>query len=206
MSRETLIRKLFENPIEAHLTLFHKRHAFKSPKFHREMISLYWGKDQKVAILSFRGSAKSTLAEETIALKALIKDFDYAVIVCATVDRAAQRLGSIRRELETNEDIEWLFKDTRGKVWQETRIVLANGVCIDAVGAGQNTRGMKYLSSRPSFALIDDIEENAPTNDNVSTPEKRDELRRWFRGTFLPALAQPSPFVEIVAPCCMRKA
>lgn len=197
MSRETLIRKLFEEPRQAHLTIFDKRHTFESPAFHREMINLYWGDDQKVVILSFRGSAKSTIAEETIALKALVKDFNYAVIVCATVDRASQRLGSIRRELETNEDVEFLFGNVRGPVWQETRIVLANGVCIDAVGAGQNMRGAKYLFSRPSFALIDDIEENTASNDNVSTPEKRDELRRWFRGTFLPALAQPSPIVRI---------
>jgi hypothetical protein len=197
MSREALIRKLFEEPRQAHLTIFDKRHSFDSPAFHREMIELYWGEDQKVVILSFRGSAKSTLAEETLALKALIHDFEYAVIVCATVDRAAQRLGSIKRELETNEDIEYLFPKVRGPVWQETRIVLSNGVCIDAVGAGQNTRGMKYLNARPGFALIDDIEENTQANDNVSTPEKRDELRRWFRGTFLPALAQPAPFVRI---------
>jgi hypothetical protein len=197
MSRFALIKKLFEEPRQAHLTIFDKRHTFDSPAFHREMIELYWGEDQKVVILSFRGSAKSTLAEETLALKALIHDFDYAVIVCATVDRAAQRLGSIKRELETNEDIEYLFRKVRGPVWQETRIVLSNGVCIDAVGAGQNTRGMKYLNARPGFALIDDIEENTQANDNVSTPEKRDELRRWFRGTFLPALAQPAPFVRI---------
>lgn len=197
MSRETLIRQLFDNPRQAHLTIFDKRHTFESPEFHREMINLYWGENQKVVILSFRGSAKSTLAEETLALKALIHDFDYAVIVCATVDRAAQRLGSIKRELETNEDIEYLFPKVRGPVWQETRIVLANGVCIDAVGAGQNTRGMKYLSARPGFALIDDIEENTKANDNVSTPERREELLRWFRGTFLPALAQPAPIVRM---------
>lgn len=197
MSREALIRELFDNPRQAHLTIFDKRHTFESPEFHREMIELYWGEDQKVVILSFRGSAKSTLAEETLALKALIHDFDYAVIVCATVDRAAQRLGSIKRELETNEDIEYLFPKVRGPVWQETRIVLANGVCVDAVGAGQNTRGMKYLSARPGFALIDDIEENTQANDNVSTPEKRDELMRWFRGTFMPALSEPIHFVRI---------
>lgn len=197
MSRETLIRQLFDNPRQAHLTIFDKRHTFESPQFHREMIELYWGEDQKVVILSFRQSAKSTLAEETLALKALIHDFDYAVIVCATVDRAAQRLGSIKRELETNEDIEYLFPKVRGPVWQETRIVLSNGVCIDAVGSGQNTRGMKYLSARPGFALIDDIEENTKDNDNVSTPEKREELRRWFSGTFLPALAQPNPRVRL---------
>jgi hypothetical protein len=197
VTRTSLVRKIFEDPVEAHLTLFPKRHAFESPNFHEKMISLYWGDDQKVAILSFRGSAKSTLGEECLALKALMHDFDYAVIVCATVDRAAQRLGSIRREIETNEDIDLVFGNMVGKVWQETRLVLANGVCIDAVGAGQNTRGMKYLSARPSFALIDDIEENTAQNDNVSTPEKRDELRGWFRGTFLPALAQPEPIVRL---------
>ena len=197
MSREDLILTFLDDPVQAHEVIFHKRHPYDSPKFHSDMIELYWSDEQNVVALSFRGSAKSTLAEETLCLKAIVKDFLYAVIVCATVDRAAQRLGSIKRELETNEEIEWLFGEQRGKVWQETRIVLANGVCIDAVGAGQNTRGMKYLASRPSFALIDDIEESSPSNDNVSTPEKRDELRRWFRGTFLPALAQPSPFVRI---------
>jgi hypothetical protein len=197
VSRSDLVRNLFNDPVEAHFAIFPKRHAFASPSFHEKMISLYWGDDPKVAILSFRGSAKSTLGEECIALKALIHDFDYAVIVCATVDRAAQRLGSIRKEIETNEDIELVFGNMVGKVWQETRLVLSNGVCIDAVGAGQNTRGMKYLSARPSFALIDDIEENTAQNDNVSTPEKRDVLRAWFRGTFLPALAQPSPIVRL---------
>src|ERR1700680_4765204 len=136
MARVDLIEKLFANPIEAHLAIFEKRHPFQSPKFHRDIIGLYWSKAEKVVVLSFRGSAKSTIAEETICLKALVKDFEYAVIVCATVDRAAQRLGSIKRELETNEEIEWLFGRQRGKVWQETRIVLANGVCIDAVGVG----------------------------------------------------------------------
>jgi hypothetical protein len=192
------IKDLLRNPVEAHLALFHDRHKFLSPPFHRNIIELYWSYYEKVAILSFRGSAKSTLAEETLTLKALLKDFDYAVIVCATVDRAAQRLGSIRRELESNPMLEHIFGQLRGKVWQETRLILSNGVCIDAVGAGQNTRGMKYLNARPSFALVDDIEENTATNDNVSTPEKREELRKWFRGTLLlPALAQPAPYVRL---------
>ena len=75
MSKADLVRDLFLNPVEAHLTLFPSRHPYDSPPFHKEMIRLYWSSDPRVVILSFRGSAKSTLAEETIALKALIHGF-----------------------------------------------------------------------------------------------------------------------------------
>jgi hypothetical protein len=110
--------------------------------------------------------------------------------VCSTERRAADRLLSISNAIEKNEVIEELYGDMRGSTWHTTRIVLANGVCIDAIGAGQNTRGMKYLSSRPAWCFCDDIEEMNQANDSVSTPEKREELQRWFR-SFIPSLARP---------------
>jgi hypothetical protein len=117
------------------------------------MLDLYWSGHEQVVALCFRDAGKSTRVEETLILKALIKDFDYAVIVAATERRASDRLLSISSELIKNEIIEEVFGDVRGDTWHTTRIILSNGVCIDAIGAGQNTRGMKYLNSRPDIAL-----------------------------------------------------
>jgi hypothetical protein len=103
--------------------------------------------------LCFRDAAKSTLAEECLILGSLVQAFHYAVIVCATVERAVQHLDSIKHEIETNEVIEEVFGDQRGETWQQTRITLANGTCIDAIGASQNTRGMKYRNYRPDFVF-----------------------------------------------------
>jgi hypothetical protein len=96
-------------------------------------------------------------ADSTIG--ALTEAWRYAVIVCSTERRACDRLFAIANAFEKNEVIEELYGDVRGETWHSTRLILKNGVCIDAIGAGSNTRGMRYLSSRPQWVLLDDIEE-----------------------------------------------
>ena len=185
---DQLAIELAADPALGHLVLFGHRHTNLDAPFHEKLIESYWG---DFVALCFRDAAKSTLAEECLILGSLVQAFHYAVIVCATVERAVQHLNSIKHEIESNEVIEEVFGDQRGETWQQTRITLANGTCIDAIGASQNTRGMKYRNHRPDFVFIDDIEElNRSGNDNVSTPEKRAELARWFRA-FIPSLAQP---------------
>jgi hypothetical protein len=146
------------------------------------MIELYWSGAGKVAILAFRNAAKSTKLEQALVLGGLTQRFNYGVILCATVERAVERLRSVKYELETNGVIDELFGDMRGDVWQQSRIILKNNICIDAIGCGQSVRGMKFLSYRPDFVFADDIEELSPYLDNVSTPERREDLSRWFYG------------------------
>jgi hypothetical protein len=197
MPRADKIAWILEDPFRAHLTLFPKRHFADAAEFHTDLVKLLWSFDPRGAGLLFRGSAKTTYIEERVLLGALMEDFHYAVICCSTERHARDRLLSIKNELNTNEEIEWVFGNPRGEVWQADRLVLSNGRCIDAVSAGQNTRGMKYLTYRPEQAFVDDLEEMSPRHDNVSTPEKREELRRWFTGAFLPALARPSPVIRL---------
>jgi hypothetical protein len=180
----------------AHRLFFDHRHSHESPPFHHDMLDLYWSGQEQVVALCFRDAGKSTLVEETLIIKALIKDFDYAVIVAATERRASDRLLSISNELSKNEIIEEVFGDVRGETWHSTRIILSNGVCIDAIGAGQNTRGMKYLNARPGIVFLDDVENNDVQNDNVSTPEKREDLARWWRA-FVPSMARPHRIILV---------
>ncbi len=192
---EAALTGLAENPFAAHEALF--KHEFPSAPFHKQMVDLYWSGVSRGAVQCFRGSAKSTRAEESIILQAVFKRFNYAVILGANEDRACDRLLKVKYQLETNSQLEALFGPARGDIWQATRIVLRNGVCIDAVGAGQSLRGMKYLDYRPQYAFVDDLEELSRYLDNVSTPEKREELSEWFYGSFLPALAEPNPRIRM---------
>jgi hypothetical protein len=188
---------LARRPDIAHDIFFDHRHKQASPEFHKEIIDKLWGPHPMVAALCFRGAAKSTLAEEDIILEALFERFQYAVILCSNERLAADRLLSIKYELSTNKVIANVFGPQGFAVDQSMRVILANGRCIDAIGAGSSIRGMKYLNDKPNYAFIDDLEEMTKDHDNVSSPDKRDELSKWFFGSFLPAMQQPAHRVRM---------
>jgi hypothetical protein len=190
-SIDEITDRISADPLFGHRLLFSDRpHLVSEAPFHKELLTLYHSDHERIVALAFRGGGKSTLAERCLLIGALTKQFSYGVIVCATVDRAVDRLRSIKAQIENNDDVVEIFESQVGTPWQETRIVLANGVCLDAVGARQSTRGLKYLTSRPDFVLIDDLEEMSRDLDNVSTPERRAEISEWFYGVLIPALAR----------------
>ena len=126
--------------------------------------------------MSFRGSGKSTLAEEAIIIMACFGEFENCVILGETDKRANERLGAIRFEIETNELLQSVFGIAPGDIWQESRLVLSNGVCIQSVGSGQSLRGVKHHDKRPDLWFIDDLE----SEETVSTPAARTKLSDWF--------------------------
>lgn len=182
--REQLIEKLARNPRLAHATFFGHRHPHANPPFHDEIIELWHGPDEKVLVEAFRGAAKSTRAEEAIVIMAALRQFRNAIVLGETFDRAVDRLKAIKHEIENNEFIAELFGSLVGDTWTESRIVLSNGVCIQAVGQGQSLRGVKHLDARPDMAFADDIE----NEDSVLTPEARQKVISWLYSVVLPAL------------------
>lgn len=146
-----------------------------------------------MVIEGFRDAAKSTVAEEAFVLGALFKEFRFGVVIGASYPRAKERLAAIANEFVTNDAINQLFGRMEGSVWGAGKIVLANGVCIMALGAGMSMRGMRYLDARPDFALVDDLEDE----ESVRTPEARDQMMAWVYRTFLPALRKgPAGSIE----------
>lgn len=184
--RQELLVKLGANPRLAHEALFSHRHSVESPEFHLDIIDLMHDPYPKGVVEGFRSSAKSTRAEEAIVIKALFKRHTYILIVGASHPRAKERLGAIKNELTTNRSIEYLFGKQEGETWGESKIILTNGVCIEAMGSGMSMRGMRYLNDRPQFALIDDLEDE----ESVKSPEQRAKTLTWLTGTFLPALSE----------------
>jgi hypothetical protein len=139
-------------------------------------------------IEGFRGIAKTTILEETAIIRALYSRFRFMVILSASYHLACQRLDTIKNALTINPAITSVFGPQEGGTWQEGRIILANGACIQALGRGQKMTGMKYRDWRPDAALVDDVEDPEETLDDAD----REEIWRWFLRTFIPSLDSPN--------------
>lgn len=192
--REEMIVRLGADVRLAHQVLFAHRHPDATPEFHYEIIDDLHGPHRRVLELAFRGAGKSTIAEEYICIDALYRRFRNFIIVGESFTRAAERLSAIKHELDFNEHIHTLFGVQHGATWNEDKIVLANGVVIQAFGRGQSLRGVKHDDARPDGCLIDDVEDE----ESVNEIGQRDKTQRWVMRTLLPALA-PGAKVRILA-------
>ena len=186
--KAALLRELYDDRWLAHRHLFRHRHPDESPEAHRELVGHINRPIARLSIEGFRGFAKSTYLEETAVLKAAFREFNFLVILGASYKLACDRLSSIKREFEINQRLGDLFGPLKADdIWQEGKIVLANGVCIQAIGREQSMTGMKYLDHRPDAALVDDLEDP----DEVRTDPERAKTWDWFLKTFLPSLSDP---------------
>ena len=183
--RNNTIVKLGKNRQLAHRVLFGHRHPNETPPFHGEVIDDWHSNNSHILTLAFRGAGKSSLSEEAIIVLACLRQFKNCIILGESYDRACERLRAIKHEIEFNPFIEELFGNLVGETWQEGKIVLTNGVIIQAFGRGQSLRGSKHLAERPDMAFGDDMEDE----ESISTPEAREKFKQWFLKVVIPALA-----------------
>jgi hypothetical protein len=183
--RQDVILKFARDRWLAHRTLFAHRHPNLSPDFHRDIVAAWHSDAPFFQFLAFRGAGKSTLSEEGITIEACLRTFHNGIILGETYERACERLRSIKHEFENNPYIEDLFGSQVGQTWTEGKIVLTNGIILQAYGRGQSLRGAKHLDQRPDRAFADDIEDE----ESVFTPEARDKVKRWWMSTVMPAMA-----------------
>lgn len=206
-ARNALIIKFSRNWPLAHASVFKHRHGDETPEFHYDIINAWHSSDKQLLFKAFRGGAKSTIGEEATALRACYGLFRNGLIIGSSSDRAVERLRAIKHELENNSFINELFGGLLGSTWNEDKIVMANGVCIQAVGRGQSLRGIKYLDARPDYVLGDDMEDDEST----ASPEAIMKFKVWFFAVVKPALdpkyimrilgtpLAPGCFVDIVS-------
>jgi hypothetical protein len=175
----------------AHQLLFPERHPVESAPAHRELVAAIYNEYPRIELVCFRGMGKTTNVEEAVVLKAAFREFKNVIICGASYQRACERIAAIQRIFEQNEDLEQVFGRLGGEgiaqIWQQGKLVLTNGVCIQALGRDQAMRGTKHLDIRPDFAIVDDIEDK----DEVLTAKGRQRTWDWFIGEFLPALDHP---------------
>lgn len=186
---QKLLVELAKDRKLAHEVLFKHRHPLETPHFHAEVIEAFHDpRKENVVVEAFRGGGKSTIGEEALTIKALFMNFSNALIVSSTEKRAAERLEAIKHEIENNDHLIELFGEQTGDIWQANKIVLRNGVCLQAVGVGQSVRGVKHHEFRPDFVWFDDIEDD----DSTKSPEDSQARLRWMYRTLMPVCAKSS--------------
>lgn len=186
--RGRLLNLFNADRVLAHQVIFRHRHPDKTPLFHEEIIQLWHSMlpvNSRALVMAFREAAKSTIAEESIVLMAALRSFRNCIILGENQERAVDRLTAIKYELVHNEFLISLFGPLQDRTkWNEAKIILMNGVAIQALGRGQEVRGMKHLDTRPDFCFADDVE----GKEHVRDERARRETLSWFFAEVLPAL------------------
>ena len=141
---------------------------------------------QKQNVLGPRGGAKSTVATLAYALReALHAREPYIWIISDTAHQARAHLDNLKAELLDNDLIAQAYPHAVGKgpVWRAEKIVLRNGVTIEAFGTGQRIRGRRARANRPTLIICDDLQNDRHMESTV----QRHHTRTWFHGTLLKA-------------------
>lgn len=166
-------------------------HFLRPPsKMHRWLGSrldgLWQSRGSKLNVLGPRGGAKSTLATLAYVLRAAVERWEpYIWIVSDTKQQARAHLENVKTELSGNPRLAADYPDAvgPGPVWRAGRVVLCNGVAIEAFGTGQRLRGRRHGASRPSLIVCDDLQNDG----HMQSALQRDHSRTWFHGTLLKA-------------------
>lgn len=161
--------------------------AVESPPCHYEWWDYFCNPHPQVAICAPRGHAKSTSLTSTYTLAAvLFRERSYVLLVSDTVSQSVQFLADIKKELMDNEKIRALFKIKEFlKDSEDDCIVLCEDghmFRIQAKGAEQKVRGLKWNQKRPDLIVCDDLE----NDEIVLNKERREKFRKWFFSALIP--------------------
>ena len=168
-----------------------------TPAFHKECWELCTGDDKFVALAAPRGHAKSTAVTLGYGLSTLLfRERKFMLLVSDTESQASLFLGTFKQELQDNNELIDLFRIKRNEQGHvkflkdsETDIIVecedGHKFRIIAKGAEQKLRGLIWNGSRPDIIMCDDME----NDELVMNKERRDKMRRWFKGALLPCRA-----------------
>jgi len=168
-----------------------------TPEFHKECWELCTSKEKFVAIAAPRGHAKSTAVTLGYGLSTLLfRERKFMLLVSDTESQASLFLGTFKQELQDNNELIDLFRIKRNEQGlvkfikdSETDIIVecedGHKFRIIAKGAEQKLRGLIWNGSRPDIIMCDDME----NDELVMNKERREKMRRWFKGALLPCRA-----------------
>jgi len=161
----------------------------ETASFQKEIIEIAEDLDQKLAVIvSFRGSAKSTLISLAYAIWAVVgkQNLKFVLIISQVQNQSKQLLANIKKEFETNDLLQKDFGtfEEQSEDWRANSLVLPKyDAKIMAASTGESIRGYRYGSHRPQLIIFDDIEDN----DSVRTKDSRDKTYEFVTSDAIPA-------------------
>ena len=177
--KELLIEPMESTKAMAHM--FFPHHVYRPfCGLHDSLFDILDNDDIRAAALACpRGFGKTTLTSLIFPLrKALFQECKYILLISSTFKKAVGDLKTLAAELETNEMIRKVFGDMKGMQWAEGsgELELSTGIKIEAKGAGNQIRGLKYRQYRPDLIIVDDLEDP----EEVRNEDRRKILKEWF--------------------------
>ncbi len=134
----------------------------------------------KLLFTAYRGAAKTTTISQLFTLWLLAKqDIRFGVLISSTDTLAGLIFELYKTELEDNANFRHDFNITLPGMWREKELVIdVDGHLCKLVGygAGKKLRGVKFLSYRPDYIILDDVE----NDEQVESKQQRDKLHNWF--------------------------
>ncbi|MDD5079727.1 MAG: phage terminase large subunit [Candidatus Omnitrophica bacterium] len=202
----SMMRSNGEKSIYAFAKYFMPEHLRYLPSVaHHEVYKILEGisckRNCKFAIAAPRDFGKSTLVTLIYIVWSICYGNEkFIVIISNTSSQAKQILENIRRELTENERLRSAFPhifeaDGRPKPprWRQDDIVTRNGVEVLALGSGQQIRGRRHGSARPTLIIADDVE----SPENTFSSESRDKLKDWFSKSVIRAGSESTNILYI---------
>ncbi len=161
-----------DDPITWATAMFPSLFTRSFGKMHEDVFNWAWSIELNkihpplVAVWS-RGFGKSTVCEASTIMVGARGTRKYALYVSATQELADQHVASIRDMAETAIMRTYypvfskpkLSKEGHSRGWRRNRLVFGNGFTIDSVGLDTAKRGSKMMDQRPSYFILDDIDE-----------------------------------------------
>lgn len=162
---------------------------YPSADFHRNIFKITEDQFLKIsAILTFRGSGKSTIVTLSYPIWSIIgvQKKKFVLIVSRTEQLAKLHMSNLKRELESNELLRQDLGpfEEQNEEWNSGSLVIPKyGARITVVSIDQSIRGIRHASYRPDLIICDDVEDLA----SVKTMEGRQKTFQWFTGDVIPA-------------------
>lgn len=136
---------------------------------------------KKLLFTAYRGAAKTTTITQLFTLWLLAKkEIRFGVLVSSTDTLAGLIFELYKTELEDNQNFKHDFNISLPSTWREKELVIdVDGHLCKLVGygAGKKLRGVKFLSYRPDYIVLDDVE----NDEQVESKAQRDKLENWFK-------------------------
>jgi phage terminase large subunit-like protein len=161
--------------------------TYLTPDFHIEFAK--WVKDDPT-FKGFaewgRGLAKSVVCDILLPFWLWLNGEPmYQVIIGNSYNKAVQLLADIRAEFEANPRIIADFGEqkTVGS-WEEGFFITQGGYIGQALGMGQNVRGLRVKNLRPTYIVPDDCE----TKDTIKNEKRQDEAVEWMLHDLIPTM------------------
>lgn len=177
------------------LFFFHDHLEVTSPEYHGEIYDLYQTGSNRVAVMAFRGSAKSSCNRcyilETIyegarvakRIGLLTSHVRKVMYLSSTYDIAVESLEWIKEQIEINEDLNSYYPGFKILRWNESRLLIErpdkSRIDVRVRGKGAKVRGF-----RPDILIGDDLEDD----ESVQSSDQREKDLKWLNSAVINTL------------------